>query len=371
MPSVAPTVTKTSVSGSYVSPYRSRRCAATASRSSGSPGPGGYWLSPDLMASIAVSSTPSGPPVSGKPWPRLIAPVRTARADISAKIVSPNPCMRATRGSPTPTRVTAPDPSPPPGGGDGAGPGRPSRAWPGGRHEAVRRASRGGQAGLDDLAHRVARQRVHQVHHAGALVHRQAAGDEVDELLLLHPVRDHEGRDLLAEVVVGRADDRGLPHGGVREQRVLDLASADAVAAALDEVGGRAADDPVPAVRADSGDVAGAEPPVLGERRGGGVGTVEVPLEQQRRADVQLPRRLPVVRDGGAVLPPQAGLDAGQGRADVSRAPVAVGARADRDEGLGHAVALDGPVAGELRQPLEHGHGQGRAAGDQQARAAE
>ncbi len=102
MPSVAPTVTYTSVAGSYDSPYRPSRCTATASRSSGSPGPGGYWFAPERIASTAASSTPAGPGSSGKPWPRLMDPVRTARADISAKIVSPNSRMRSTSGSLTP-----------------------------------------------------------------------------------------------------------------------------------------------------------------------------------------------------------------------------------------------------------------------------
>ena len=57
------------------------------------PGPGGYWLTPPRMASTAASSTSGGPSVSGKPWPRLIAPVPTASADISAKIVVPNPAQ--------------------------------------------------------------------------------------------------------------------------------------------------------------------------------------------------------------------------------------------------------------------------------------
>ena len=43
------------------------------------------------MASTAASSTSAGPSVSGNPCPRLIAPVATASADISAKIVVPNP----------------------------------------------------------------------------------------------------------------------------------------------------------------------------------------------------------------------------------------------------------------------------------------
>src|SRR3954451_17595891 len=58
------------------------------------PGPGGYWLWPSRIAWIAASATTAGPSVSGNPCPRLIAPVRTAGADISAKIVVPNPAMR-------------------------------------------------------------------------------------------------------------------------------------------------------------------------------------------------------------------------------------------------------------------------------------
>ena len=38
-----------------------------------------------------------GPSVSGKPWPRLIAPVRAASADISAKIVVPKPASLPVR----------------------------------------------------------------------------------------------------------------------------------------------------------------------------------------------------------------------------------------------------------------------------------
>ena len=60
-------------------------------RSAGMPGPGGYWFWPPRSAATAASITSCGPSVSGKPWPRLIAPVRVASADISAKIVVPNP----------------------------------------------------------------------------------------------------------------------------------------------------------------------------------------------------------------------------------------------------------------------------------------
>src|SRR3954469_1988996 len=69
-----------------------------AVRSSGTPGPGGHWLPrPSRRARTAASRTASGPSVSGKPWPRLMDPVRWARADISAKIVVPNSARRRLR----------------------------------------------------------------------------------------------------------------------------------------------------------------------------------------------------------------------------------------------------------------------------------
>src|SRR3954471_2454065 len=46
------------------------------------------------MAGVGVSSTSCGPSSSGNPWPRLIAPVRSASADISLKIVVPKPARR-------------------------------------------------------------------------------------------------------------------------------------------------------------------------------------------------------------------------------------------------------------------------------------
>src|SRR3954454_468788 len=48
------------------------------------------------MLAAASASSDSGPSVSGKPCPRLIAPVRRASADISAKIVDVNGRMRST-----------------------------------------------------------------------------------------------------------------------------------------------------------------------------------------------------------------------------------------------------------------------------------
>ena len=60
--------------------------AATASRSSGRPRIGGYWLAAPVSASAALATTSSGQPKSGKPWPRLTAPNSRAAIDICSKI---------------------------------------------------------------------------------------------------------------------------------------------------------------------------------------------------------------------------------------------------------------------------------------------
>src|SRR6185437_11805923 len=102
------------------------------------------------------------------------------------------------------------------------------------------------QPRLHHLAHRVARQRVHEADLAWALVRREQAGDVVAELVRIGrgALRgDDPSHDALAEVGVGRAGHGDLGDGLVLEQRALDLARADLEAAALDEVGGAPADD--------------------------------------------------------------------------------------------------------------------------------
>ena len=98
--SVAPAVTTTSPSGSYSRP-QNRSLVRDDRRAQGrDAGPAaGTGSCPPRRASAAAASISGGPSVSGKPWPRLTEPVRTASADISAKIVVPNGRMRATRGS--------------------------------------------------------------------------------------------------------------------------------------------------------------------------------------------------------------------------------------------------------------------------------
>ena len=60
---------------------------------------------PPVMLAAASASSEAGPSVSGKPCPRLIAPVRRASADISAKIVDVNGRIRCTNMSETVTRA--------------------------------------------------------------------------------------------------------------------------------------------------------------------------------------------------------------------------------------------------------------------------
>ena len=45
------------------------------------PAIGGYWFERSVSARAAASTTSGGPFESGKPWPRLIAPVSRARAE--------------------------------------------------------------------------------------------------------------------------------------------------------------------------------------------------------------------------------------------------------------------------------------------------
>ena len=98
--------------------------------------------------------------------------------------------------------------------------------------------------------------------------------------------RHDEGHDPLPQVVVRPPDHRRLGDAGVLQQRVLDLPRADLVAAGLDQVGGAAPDQRERPGLGPAADVAGGEPAVVGVRGRGGVGPVEVAVEQRRAADL-------------------------------------------------------------------------------------
>ncbi len=72
--------------------------------------PGGYWFTPSEIACLAASRTSAGPSSSGNPCPRLIAPVRAARALISAKIVAA--IVPSAASSPAPAAVRCQGSSP-------------------------------------------------------------------------------------------------------------------------------------------------------------------------------------------------------------------------------------------------------------------
>src|SRR4029077_1350685 len=75
---------------------------------------------------------------------------------------------------------------------------------------------------LQHLAHRVARQTVHQSHLPRPLMRRKLLRNKVDQFLRVG-VTDDERDDALTEIVVRRTDHRGLGDAGVAEQYGFDL----------------------------------------------------------------------------------------------------------------------------------------------------
>ena len=124
-------------------------------------------------------------------------------------------------------------------------------------------------------------------------------------------------------------------------ERVLDLARADLVAAALDQVRRAPPHDPDVAVRGARGHVAGREPAVAHRLRRR-VRPVEVLEEQVRPADLDLAHGL-VVGDvelvAGVVDQPHG--HAVHGKPDRPRPAIAVGADRRVHQRLAHPVALD------------------------------
>ena len=135
----------------------------------------------------------------------------------------------------------------------------------------------------------------------------------------------------------------------------------------VSQVGGLAADDAMKTCGIDHGDVSGTQPAVHGPGRGGRLGTVQIAVEQRRRAQLQLTDASPVGGHLHAVLVPQSGVHAGQRLAHPPRSALPVGAGTQGDQGLAHPVALHRGQAGERTQGVEHAHGQRGATGHQQA----
>src|SRR2546427_2775226 len=119
-------------------------------------------------------------------------------------------------------------------------------------------AGEGAQRRLEQLAGRPLRQRGHDRDTRRALEIREAGRAPGEDLALVQARARAQGKEDphdLAVERVGRADHGSLRHRGVREQRLLDLARVDVLAAADDELA-RASDDVEEAVRIEAAEVA-------------------------------------------------------------------------------------------------------------------
>ena len=142
------------------------------------------------------------------------------------------------------------------------------------------------------------RQVVDEADGARALMWVEHARDVADELAAadLFAGAAHDPLDdTLAQVVVGFAGHRNVLHGGVLTKHVLDLAGADLVPAALDEVQRAAADDMQIAVGGACRQVARREPALV-EGLGRGVRPAEVLEEDVRAPYMDLAHRLAIGR---------------------------------------------------------------------------
>src|SRR5262249_53342101 len=139
------------------------------------------------------------------------------------------------------------------------------------------------------LPGRTLRELVDDLDARGALEVREALHAPVrDGRRLDRPARArHEERphDLAVETV-RRADDRGLADVGMREERLLDLARIDVLAASDDELA-LAANDVDEAVPVDAPEIAAVEP-AAAEGRRRRVRIAEVPAHDVRALDHDL-----------------------------------------------------------------------------------
>src|SRR3954469_22252611 len=156
------------------------------------------------------------------------------------------------------------------------------------------------QLALEDLAGGVAGQGVEDVHRVGALVVREvlpAEGDEPRLGRLLPRLQRHDGLDGLAPGRVGHADDGDLHDRRVLREHPLDLGRVHVLAAGDDHVLEPVLDEHE-ALVVDAAQVAGAEPAVRGDDRGGLLGPAQEPLHQLPgpQPDLPVPPRRPFLQ---------------------------------------------------------------------------
>src|SRR6516225_4025880 len=152
---------------------------------------------------------------------------------------------------------------------------------------------------FENLARRIARNRLGEDHLFGQLVARQPGATELDDLLLvdLALVGDDDGARDLAPLLVGQADDRHLADAGDADHDALDLRRIDVLAAGNDHVLQAILDVEITFV-VDLADVAGAKPAVI-EGFARGIRAVPIFLEQEVGLDNDL--ALPALADHAVV----------------------------------------------------------------------
>ena len=161
---------------------------------------------------------------------------------------------------------------------------------------------------LEHLAGGVERQRVHDLHDPGHLVVGHLVPAPFDDVVARDvPGHDDEGHAHLAQPLIGDADHRGLLHGGVPQQRVLDFGGVG-VEAPDDEHVLDPADDAEAAGLVQLAEVPGAQPAVRRQHLRRLLGVVEVARHDAAAAEQHL-ARLPGL-DVVAVLADDAQLEA-------------------------------------------------------------
>ena len=143
---------------------------------------------------------------------------------------------------------------------------------------------------LEHLAGGVERQRVHDLHDPGDLVIGHFVPAPFDDVVTRDvPGHDDEGHAHLPEPLVGDADHRGLLHGGMAQQRVLDLGRVG-VEAPDDEHVLDATHDAEPAGLVQLAEVTGAQPAVRRQHLARLLGVVEVARHDAAAAEQHLAR---------------------------------------------------------------------------------
>jgi hypothetical protein len=177
-------------------------------------------------------------------------------------------------------------------------------------------------------------------------------------------VRHDHGDHAIAPGLVGDAHDGDLGDIGVQAQRLFDLERRELVAARLEDIDARAAEDLHVALGVARGGVAGAKPAVLVEGVARGVVAAVIAREHARAAHADLAR----LADGhvASVVADHTQLDGGERKTDRARLALALARVRRADADLGHPEAFDGDSSRDRAPSLGERDGEGgRAAGGQ------